>query len=127
MEYYTCIVDLLGRMGRLDDALEFARKMPLEPNEMVWQGQLGGCRIDGNVEFGELLRRFFPFNQSILPPMFFYPTHTWKQEGKVQKFYARDKQHPRKDDIYLMLEELREEIKAIGYIPDLSDALLDHD
>lgn len=54
MEHCACIVDLNGPVGRLDDAMEFTRKMPIEPNEMVWQTLLGACRVHGNVELGEI-------------------------------------------------------------------------
>ena len=32
MEHYSCMVDLLGRAGLLDDAQDFIKKMPVEPN-----------------------------------------------------------------------------------------------
>ncbi|XP_044468599.1 putative pentatricopeptide repeat-containing protein At3g15130 [Mangifera indica] len=48
IEYYACIVDLFGR---LNDAMEFIRKMPIEPSEMVWQTLLGTCRVH---ELGEI-------------------------------------------------------------------------
>ena len=35
MEHYACIVDLLGRVGRPDEALEFIHKRPIETNDMV--------------------------------------------------------------------------------------------
>ncbi|CAK9139411.1 unnamed protein product [Ilex paraguariensis] len=157
MEHYACIVDLLGRVGRLDDALKFVRKMPLEPNEMVWQALLGGCRIHGNVELGEraaekilsiqpeysatyvLLSNTYMETGSFRDGLGLRnvmkeqgvkkePGYSWiSVGGKVHKFYAGDKQHLRKEDIYLMLEELMEEIKAVGHVPDLSDALPDHD
>ncbi|XP_004301985.1 PREDICTED: pentatricopeptide repeat-containing protein At5g16860-like [Fragaria vesca subsp. vesca] len=55
MEHYACIVDLLGRVGRLNDAMDFIKRMPVEPNEMVWQALLlATCRVHENVELGEI-------------------------------------------------------------------------
>ena len=35
MEHYSCMVDLLGRPGILDDAQDFIKKMPVEPNATI--------------------------------------------------------------------------------------------
>ncbi|KAK1353244.1 hypothetical protein POM88_052379 [Heracleum sosnowskyi] len=93
MEHYACIVDLLGRVGRLDDALEFIKGMPVKPNEMVWQSLLGACRIYGDVELGNVAAEKI---LSVLPDCSstyvllaesvsaFSPishSYTWRQEG----------------------------------------------
>ncbi|MQL94653.1 hypothetical protein Taro_027319 [Colocasia esculenta] len=52
-EHYACIVDLLGRAGRLGEAYGLIRAMPFEPNHAVWGALLGACVIHGNVELGE--------------------------------------------------------------------------
>ncbi|KAL5744186.1 hypothetical protein ACOSQ2_027302 [Xanthoceras sorbifolium] len=57
MEHYACIVDLFARVGRLDDAMEFIGKMPIEPSEVIWQTLLGACRVHGNIELGEFAAR----------------------------------------------------------------------
>eukprot|EP01018_Ginkgo_biloba_P039144 Gb_08834 [translate_table: standard] len=53
VEHYACMVDLLGRSGLLDEAHDFIKKMPLEPNAVVWGTLLGACRIHSNIELGE--------------------------------------------------------------------------
>lgn len=53
MEHYGCMVDLLGRAGLVNEAEEFIRNMPIEPDAFVWGALLGACRIHGNVELGE--------------------------------------------------------------------------
>ena len=52
--HYTCIVDLLGRAGRLEEAHYIIRMMTLEPNHAVWGALLGACVIHETVELGEL-------------------------------------------------------------------------
>ncbi|KAF9598750.1 hypothetical protein IFM89_031418 [Coptis chinensis] len=53
-EHYSCVIDLLGRAGRLDQAEEFINKMPYEPNAFGWCSYLGACRTYGDKERGEL-------------------------------------------------------------------------
>jgi len=35
-EHYACIIDLLGRAGRLEEAKEFVNKATCEPNSSMW-------------------------------------------------------------------------------------------
>ncbi|XP_051128121.1 pentatricopeptide repeat-containing protein At4g32430, mitochondrial [Andrographis paniculata] len=51
-EHYSCIVDMLGRAGRLDEAEEILRRIdiPGRPGISVLQSLLGACRIHGNVD-----------------------------------------------------------------------------
>ncbi|KAK8476033.1 hypothetical protein V6N13_021100 [Hibiscus sabdariffa] len=53
-DHYTCIVDLLGRSGRPDEAYDIIRTMPFAPGHAVWGALLGACVIHGNVELGEI-------------------------------------------------------------------------
>lgn len=52
-DHYTCIVDLLGRAGRLKEAYDLVKEMPYEPNHAVWGALLGACVIHENVDLGE--------------------------------------------------------------------------
>ncbi|XP_052197829.1 pentatricopeptide repeat-containing protein At3g28660-like [Diospyros lotus] len=53
-EHYSCMVDLLCRAGRLDEALELIRRMPMKPLAPVWGALLSGCRIHNNVTLAEV-------------------------------------------------------------------------
>jgi pentatricopeptide repeat protein len=53
LEHYTCMVDLLGRAGHLQEAENMIQGMPCKPNAAIWTALLGACRIHGNVEMGE--------------------------------------------------------------------------
>ncbi|KAL0414074.1 UNVERIFIED_CONTAM: Pentatricopeptide repeat-containing protein, mitochondrial [Sesamum radiatum] len=49
-EHYSCIVDMLGRAGRLKEAEELLYQIPGGPGISVLQSLLGACRVYGNVE-----------------------------------------------------------------------------
>ena len=55
MEHYACMVDLLSRSGRLEEAYELLQSMPVEPHAGAWGALLGACKLHCNVELGELV------------------------------------------------------------------------
>lgn len=48
-DHYTCMVDLLGRAGLVEEALDLARSMPIKPHGGVWGALLSACRIHGKT------------------------------------------------------------------------------
>ncbi|XXG50631.1 hypothetical protein AAC387_Pa02g4602 [Persea americana] len=48
--HYACMVDLLGRAGLMEEAAEFIRGLPIEPDSNVWGAMLGACRMHGSIE-----------------------------------------------------------------------------
>lgn len=53
-DHYTCMVDLLGRAGRLEEALELVETMPIAAHGGVWGALLGACRIHGNPDIAQI-------------------------------------------------------------------------
>ncbi|KAK9283437.1 hypothetical protein L1049_011679 [Liquidambar formosana] len=53
LEHYTCMVDMLGRAGQVDEAEELVVGMEVEPDEALWGALLAACRIHGKVEVAE--------------------------------------------------------------------------
>ncbi|KAL5806350.1 hypothetical protein ACOSQ4_029083 [Xanthoceras sorbifolium] len=53
LEHYGCVVDLLGRAGKLAEAEKFVLDMPIEPNAPIWGALLGACRIHKNADIAE--------------------------------------------------------------------------
>ncbi|GER33642.1 pentatricopeptide repeat-containing protein [Striga asiatica] len=60
-DHYACMVDLLGRAGRFDEALKLINSMmsKVEPHSGVWGALLGASRIHMNLEAAELAARKF--------------------------------------------------------------------
>ncbi|GFP80368.1 putative pentatricopeptide repeat-containing protein at1g56570 [Phtheirospermum japonicum] len=53
-EIYGCVVDLLGRAGRVEEAYELIQGMPFMPDESVWGAFLGACKAHKVSELGRL-------------------------------------------------------------------------
>ncbi|XP_061988855.1 pentatricopeptide repeat-containing protein At1g74600, chloroplastic [Rosa rugosa] len=52
--HYACMVDVLGRSGRLKEAERFIINMPIEPNGLIWGTLLAACVMHRYVELGKL-------------------------------------------------------------------------
>lgn len=53
VKHYTCMVDLFGRAGQLDEALSFIEAMPIEPDFVIWGALFNACQAHKNVELAE--------------------------------------------------------------------------
>ncbi|KAI4341808.1 hypothetical protein MLD38_026488 [Melastoma candidum] len=52
LDHYSCLVDLLGRYGKVEEARDFIHKMPVKPNAVIWGSLLSSCRLHGNIWIG---------------------------------------------------------------------------
>lgn len=50
IEHYGCLIDLLGRSGCLDQAMDVVQTMPIKPDSKIWGSLLSSCRTHGNLE-----------------------------------------------------------------------------
>ncbi|KAG5557968.1 hypothetical protein RHGRI_008022 [Rhododendron griersonianum] len=58
VKHYGCLIDMLGRAGRLDEAEKMALQISPEiTNVVIWRTLLGACSFHGNVEMGERVMR----------------------------------------------------------------------
>lgn len=157
MEHFGCVVDLLGRSGRVEEAFEFIKKMPFEPTAAIWGSLLGACRVHSNVDIGEFvghrLLEIEPANAGnyvILSNLYASagrwedvrslrdlmlrktvmkePGRSWMELDQVlHTFHASDRSHPRREEICVKVKELSVRFKEVGYVPDLSCVLHDVD
>ncbi|XP_051140635.1 pentatricopeptide repeat-containing protein At5g15340, mitochondrial [Andrographis paniculata] len=154
MENYACVVDLLGRSGRLDEAEAVIRSMPMKPNEVVLGSLLGACSVHRKPELGERLVqdliRMYPDNTEhhvLLSNMYASSGRSDKADsfrhdlrekgirkvpgmstmfvdGRIHRFSAGERSHPQIIDIYAMLDEMIQKLKSAGYVPDISCQIL---
>ncbi|XP_059306094.1 putative pentatricopeptide repeat-containing protein At3g11460, mitochondrial [Lycium ferocissimum] len=135
-EHYSCVVDLLGRVGRLDEARKLIESMEVEPDGAVWGALLGACKIHKNVELAEIAFKkvveLEPTNigyyvllsniyteannsEGILRVRLMMRERKLKKDpgysyfeckGKTHLFVAGDRSHPQTKEIYKMLNRL---------------------
>lgn len=48
VEHYSCMIDLLARVGRIEEAVSFADNMPFEADISMWSSILRGCQDYGD-------------------------------------------------------------------------------
>ncbi|KAI9083586.1 hypothetical protein K1719_034528, partial [Acacia pycnantha] len=54
LDHYACMVDLLGRAGLLDEAIELIRSMPMKPHSGVWGAVLGASKTYSRLDIAKL-------------------------------------------------------------------------
>ncbi|XP_013636757.1 PREDICTED: pentatricopeptide repeat-containing protein At5g39350 [Brassica oleracea var. oleracea] len=89
--HYTCMVDLLGRAGRLEEAYNLITTIPFEPTSTVWGALLAACVTHENVQLGEIaankLFELEPENTGnyVLLSNIYAALGRWKDMEKVRK------------------------------------------
>lgn len=53
LEHYTCMVDMLGRAGRVEEAETLVEEMEEPPDEALWAALLVACKSHGKVDVAE--------------------------------------------------------------------------
>nr|XP_016494163.1 PREDICTED: pentatricopeptide repeat-containing protein At4g02750-like [Nicotiana tabacum]XP_016494164.1 PREDICTED: pentatricopeptide repeat-containing protein At4g02750-like [Nicotiana tabacum]XP_016494165.1 PREDICTED: pentatricopeptide repeat-containing protein At4g02750-like [Nicotiana tabacum]XP_016494166.1 PREDICTED: pentatricopeptide repeat-containing protein At4g02750-like [Nicotiana tabacum] len=154
-EHYACMIDVLGRAGKLNDAIDLVNKMPFEANASVWGALLGAARIHKNVEVGqraaEMLFNLQPEKSGthVLLANIYASVGLWGDVAKVRRlmkdsrvkkepgmswieikdsiftFIVGDRSHLRNDEIYAKLEELGQLMAKAGYVPMVDTDLHD--
>ncbi|KAG8062550.1 hypothetical protein GUJ93_ZPchr0003g17071 [Zizania palustris] len=54
IEVFGCMVNLLARSGRLSDAVDLARRMPMKPSRSIWGAILSASTACQNTEVAEI-------------------------------------------------------------------------
>nr|GMC51671.1 pentatricopeptide repeat-containing protein At5g66520-like [Ipomoea batatas] len=131
IEHYGCLVDLLGRAGRLAEAEELISAMPMEPNSVIWGSLLNACRIHkdqqrGERAFRELIRLDPSGDRYKLAAYLWHNNreldehNIWNGKdnkpglsvievsGVTHEFMVRDISHKHSQDIYQMMEGSRD-------------------
>ncbi|GMI94879.1 hypothetical protein like AT4G19191 [Hibiscus trionum] len=53
LDHYSCMVDLLGRKGKLIEAMMIFLNMPIEPDAAILSVLLSACKVHQNIEIGK--------------------------------------------------------------------------
>ncbi|KAM7252496.1 hypothetical protein ACFE04_024379 [Oxalis oulophora] len=91
-DHYACIVDLLARAGRFEEAEDIINKMPpMKPDRFLWASLLGGCRIHGNLKLAkqasDALFEIEPENPATYVTManIYATAGKWDEVAKIRK------------------------------------------
>ncbi|PON91235.1 Tetratricopeptide-like helical domain containing protein [Trema orientale] len=90
-DVYGCLVDMLSRNGRLENARQIIEEMPFAPWPAIFRSLLSGCRIHGNRELGEWtakkLLQLVPEDDApyILLSKVYSEGGLWEDAGKVRR------------------------------------------
>ncbi|URD90898.1 repeat-containing protein [Musa troglodytarum] len=108
MEHYSCMIDILGRTGKLNEMEDFIKKMPVRPNNLIWRTVLVACRRSKDGAKSGI----------------------WKQASEMLLELEPEnpvKSHPNTEEIYAKLHVLIQKIRDAGYVPQAEFALYDID
>ncbi|XP_007016304.2 PREDICTED: pentatricopeptide repeat-containing protein At3g46790, chloroplastic [Theobroma cacao] len=155
VEHYACMVDLLGRANRLEEAARIIDEMRIEPGAKVWGSLLGSCRIHCNVDLAERASsRLFQLepvsagNYVLLADIYAeakmwdevkrvrklletrslqkVPGRSWIEvKRKIYSFVSVDESNPQIEEIQSFLIKLSAEMKEKGYVPQTKVVLYD--
>lgn len=154
VEMCACTVNMLGRSGQLEKALDFIKNMPVKPGPSVWGALVSASVLHGNSKMQELAYKFLieiePFNPSnyVSISNLYASSRRWDDVAEVRtmmkdkglrklpgcswislnsethNFFVADKAHPRSDAIYEMVDELVLAMKVSGYTDDFENLTL---
>ncbi|CAN4088407.1 unnamed protein product [Withania somnifera] len=141
--HYGCMIDLLGRGGFLDEAMEMIHSMKVKPDAIIWRTLLGACIFHGREELGEFafrkLLELEPTNGEnyVLISNVHTQKKKWTEVGEtpgcssieidnaVYEFKASDPLKTGHEEIHKMLQDMKNQLKLAGYVPVTEMALYD--
>lgn len=155
IEHHGCMVDLLGRSGRIQQAYDYILAMSVQPNAVIWRTLLGSCTIHGHSTLAEVARaqliQLEPKHSGdyVLLSNLYASERRWSDVSKVRNtmleqgiqkspghslvelgncvyhFVMGDTSHPESEDIYAKLIEITKLLRLEGYVPHVANVLAD--
>ncbi|PKA62360.1 Pentatricopeptide repeat-containing protein [Apostasia shenzhenica] len=150
VKHFGCVVDLLARAGRLEEAYEFINGLPIEPTPILWRTLLSACGVHKNVDLGKkVFDRIIVLDDSHGGDYVIFSNMCalkgmWKDVNRIRKlmsekgvvkipgcssievdstvheFFAGDGSHPDSRGAHRMVDEVVEQLKVWGYVADTS-------
>lgn len=98
IEHYGCYVDLLGRAGYLEKAVEVVKSMHIKPDIVIWRALLSACRIQRNIFLGISIIDFIkqlnsdgPSGSEVLLSNLYASLGNWEKVSEVRKAMGQRK------------------------------------
>lgn len=154
IEHYSCLVDALGRAGRIQEAENVIASMPFEASASMYRALLGACRTKGDTEtakrVADKLLALDPSDSSayVLLSNIYAASRQWDDvtdarnmmklknvkkdpgfswidvKNKVHLFVVDDRSHPQTGLIYEKVEDLMKSIREEGSYVPDTDFML---
>lgn len=135
IKHYSCLVDVLGQAGLLEEAEELIVRLPINPDAIIWGSLLSACRKHGNIEMAQRAAKhmneldptescgyvllsnvyadFCQFEEAMKERLSMKEKKVVKEpgsslievDGEVHEFLSVGKVHPRAQEIYSLLNE----------------------
>lgn len=142
IEHYGCLIDLLGRAGKLREAGQVIKSMPFEANATIWGSLLAASNVHRDLELGERalnqLIKLEPNNSGnyMLLANLYSNLGRWDEsrmmrkmmkgigvkkmagessievENRVYRFISGDLSHPHVEKIHEILQEMDLQIQS---------------
>lgn len=155
VEHFTCMVDLYGRAGCLNEVKEFIYDNDLSHLSAVWKAFLSSCRLYKDIDMGNWVsQQLFGLEPQDEGPYVLLsnmcssnkkweeasrtrrsmqrrgisktPGQSWIHvKNQVHSFVAGDRLHPQHAQIYAYLDKLIGRLKEIGYLYDVKLVMQD--
>ncbi|ONK79055.1 uncharacterized protein A4U43_C01F2440 [Asparagus officinalis] len=140
VEHYACIVDVLGRSGRIQEAEQIVLKMPIEADSVVWGTLLNACWFCMDLEVGERVAERMLGMDSMHVSVYVILSNIYARVGRWEKvrevreklrglrvkkdpgcswieakdrvhvFCVEDRSHPESSEIFSVLGVLRDDV-----------------
>ncbi|KAF8104903.1 hypothetical protein N665_0166s0084 [Sinapis alba] len=153
-EHYSCMIDLLGRAGKLEEAERFIDSMPFKAGPVAWAALLNACRKHKNITLAERaaneLMGMKPNADTpyVMLANMYTDAGRWEEMAAVRKlmrsrrirkkpgcswievkkkehvFVAEDWSHPMIREVCEYLEEMMKKMKKLGYVMDKKWAMV---
>ncbi|RWW53336.1 hypothetical protein BHE74_00040198 [Ensete ventricosum] len=112
-EIYGCVVDLLGRAGRIMEAYQLIETLPFEPDETIWGALLGACKMHKNVYLGRLAaQKIFDMRPNdsktyVLLSNIYAAGRAWGDFAEMRRYL---REHGNKKEVGMSWIEVRDEV-----------------
>ncbi|KAL0333563.1 UNVERIFIED_CONTAM: Pentatricopeptide repeat-containing protein [Sesamum angustifolium] len=155
LDHYACMVDILGRAGHLSEAENIIKKMPMQPDHVIWSALLAACRKHGETKLANVasskLKELDPENSLgyVLISNIYCSANSFDEADSVRmkmnragvrkepglswieirhrmhEFASGGAQHSQIKAIRANMEKLLGQLKKMGYVPETSSVLFD--
>ncbi|KAI3429162.1 DYW_deaminase domain-containing protein [Psidium guajava] len=150
IKHFGCMVDLLGRAGRLDEAYNFIHELPVKPTPILWRTLLSACSSHDNIDMAKrIIQKILELDDThggdyVILSNMSARAGKWEDvdslrkmmnergavkvpgcssievDNVVHEFFSGDGVHSVYTSLHHALDQLIEELKLVGYVPDTS-------